>query len=81
MTLLAQDGPAFPSGIEAHPARIPLKKVAEATFLTRCERPPSCRRAAALCLPECEGRVQQQEAHSTQEALIWGGMLWVIAPL
>ena len=34
-----------------------------------------------LSLPEPGGRVQQQEAHSTQEALIWGGMLWVIAPL
>ena len=35
MTLLAQDGLTFPSGIEAHLVRIPLKKVAEATFLTR----------------------------------------------
>ena len=34
MTLLAQDGLTFPSGIEAHLVRIPLKKVAEATFLT-----------------------------------------------
>ena len=34
MTLLAQDGPTFPAGIEAYLARIPLKKVACATFLT-----------------------------------------------
>ena len=33
MTLLAQDGPTFPSGIEAHLVRISLKKVAEVTFL------------------------------------------------
>ena len=35
VTPLTQDGPTFPSGIEVHLARIPLKKVAEATFLTR----------------------------------------------
>ena len=32
MTLLAQDGPTFSSGIEVHLARIFLEKVASATF-------------------------------------------------
>ena len=35
MILLAQDGPTFPPGIEVHLARIPLEKVAPATFSTR----------------------------------------------
>ena len=38
MTLLAQDGPTFPPGIEVHLACIPLEKVAGATFSTRRER-------------------------------------------
>ena len=40
MTLLAQDGLTFPSGIEAHPARISIKKVAAATFLIRSAARP-----------------------------------------
>ena len=56
MTLLAQDGPTFPSGIEAHLVRISLKKVAEATFLKHSNRQG---RIAALPIVCALPRVRQ----------------------
>ena len=49
MTLLAQGGPTFPSGIEVHLARISLEKVASATFSTVSQGPASASAGAGPC--------------------------------